>query len=77
MCSVLVSVHGLKNEICSCVVPLFRLMDSSAHNGIFFIFLNITRRTSAKKIFDLHKTRIFYEFYKSLKSYFIAVNPHC
>ena len=26
MCSVLVSVHGLKNEIYSCVVRLFRLM---------------------------------------------------
>ena len=27
MCSVLVSVHGLKNEIYSCVVRLFRIMD--------------------------------------------------
>ena len=27
MSSVLVSVHGLKNEIYSCVVCLFRLMD--------------------------------------------------
>ena len=45
----------------------------------FFLFshlnLYITLRTSAKKIFDLHETQIFYEFYKSLKSYFIAVHP--
>ena len=45
----------------------------------FFLFshLNryITRITSAKKFFDLNETRIFYEFYKSLKSYFIAVHP--
>ena len=27
MCSVLVSVHGLKNEMYSCVVRLFRFMD--------------------------------------------------
>ena len=27
MCSALVSVHGLKNEIYSCVARLFRLMD--------------------------------------------------
>ena len=27
MCSALVSVHGLKNEIYSCVVRFFRLME--------------------------------------------------
>ena len=35
----------------------------------FFLFsylnLYITQRTSAKKFFDLHETRIFYEFCKS------------
>ena len=28
MCSVLVSVHGLENELYSCVARLFRFMDS-------------------------------------------------
>ena len=27
MCSALVSVHGLKNEVYSCVVRLFRFID--------------------------------------------------
>ena len=27
MCSAIVSVHGIKNEVYSCVVRLFRLMD--------------------------------------------------
>ena len=27
MCSALASAHGLKNEVYSCVVHLFRLMD--------------------------------------------------
>ena len=36
--------------------------------------LNITLRTSVKKIFDLHKTRIFYEFYKTFK--FAAILAH-
>ena len=47
-----------------------------SENFLFsYLNLNITLRTSVKKFFDLHKTRIFYEFYKSLKSYFIAVHP--
>ena len=37
----------------------------------FFLFshlnLNIILRTSVKEFFDLHKTRIFYEFYKTFK----------
>ena len=47
-----------------------------SENFLFsYLNLNITLRTSVKKFFDLHKTRIFYEFYKSLKFYFIAVHP--
>ena len=44
----------------------------------FFLFsylnLNITLRTSVKKFFDLHKTQIFYEFYKTFK--FAAILAH-
>ena len=39
-----------------------------------YLNLNITLRTSVKKFFDLHKTRIFYEFYKTFK--FAAILAH-
>ena len=44
----------------------------------FFLFsylnLNITLRTLVKKFYDLHKTQIFYEFYKTFK--FAAILAH-
>ena len=43
----------------------------------FFLFshlnLYITRRKSEKKFFDLHETRIFYEFYLSNRPHFAEV----
>ena len=39
-----------------------------SENFLFsYLNLNITLRTSVRKFFDLHKTRIFYEFYKTFK----------
>ena len=67
-----------------CVVDPKRVFEQGLHYikvpiTEFFLFshlnLYIMHRMAAKKFFDLHETRIFYEFFKSLKSYFIAVHP--
>ena len=68
--------HFLISIIFCVLGSVKRLKVPISENFLFsYLNLNITLRTSVEKFFDLHKTRIFYEFYKSLKSYFIAVHP--